>query len=46
MTIAEELFPDYYSKQMIGSQVDLRCFEELMKQNLPVIHARIHLLIE
>eukprot|EP01113_Clastostelium_recurvatum_P040295 TRINITY_DN6257_c0_g1_i2.p1 TRINITY_DN6257_c0_g1~~TRINITY_DN6257_c0_g1_i2.p1 ORF type:complete len:558 (-),score=138.88 TRINITY_DN6257_c0_g1_i2:12-1685(-) len=39
--LVEEWFPDYYSKNMVGSQVDQRVFHELMEDTFPLLASRL-----
>merc|ERR1712137_1306581 len=39
--IVEDILPDYYSKTMIGSLVDLQVFDELVRDHLPQVHEHI-----
>ena len=40
-TIVEDLLPDYYTKSMLGSLVDLEVINVLIKDHLPALHDHI-----
>lgn len=41
VAIVEELFPDYYSRALLGAQVDQRTFTELFEEILPDISTHL-----
>merc|ERR1712137_262282 len=43
--IVEDILPEYYSKSMIGSLVDLQVFDELVRDHLPLIHDHLQMAV-